>query len=59
MLKWIQNKRGKYIPCKNRLVSFIPNSFSTTFFIDVSGNMIRGIERTDGVLCGYEVDFSR
>lgn len=59
MLKWIQNKKGKYIPCKNRLVSFIPNPFSTTYFIDMNGNMMRGIKQTDGALCGYEVNFQR
>ena len=59
MLKWVQNKNGKYIPCNSRLVSFVPNPFSITCFIDVSGNMMKGIERSDGTLCGYKVDFRR
>lgn len=58
-MKWVQNKNGKYIPCKNRLVSFIPNHFSNTYYIDVNGNMVKGIEHPNGFFCGYETDFRK
>ena len=59
MTKWVQNRNGKYVPCKSRLVSFIPNRFSDTYYIDISGNMIRGVEHPNGILCGYKTDFHK
>lgn len=57
MIKWMKNKNGKYVPCKDRLVSFIPNTFSSTYYIDLQGNMMRGINHPNGCLIGYETNF--
>ena len=58
-MKWVKNKNGKYIPCKDKLVSFLPNTYSSTYYIDTSGNMMRGISHPNGVLIGYETNFHR
>lgn len=58
-MKWVKNKNGKYIPCKDKLVSFLPNTYSPTYYIDTSGNMMRGISHPNGVLIGYETNFNR
>ena len=58
-MKWVLNKNGKYVPCENKLVSFIPNYYSPTYYIDVSGNMVRGIEHPGGAMYGYKTNFSR
>lgn len=55
---WKKNKNGKYIPCKGRLVSIIPNNYSKTVYLDISGNLIRGIEHPNGCILGYETAFN-
>lgn len=56
-MQWLKNKNGKYIPCKDNLVAILPNNYSTTTYLDLSGKIIRGIEHPNGWYYGYETNF--